>query len=188
MGSSDTEDFIREVTELHNISCSLLTKVNSEDETSNPFSLSSSRHSLLIVESDPEEGGSCSPEISCSPVHVVEKEPRNSYSLSSCSISTAPPIFYELALEAKPGVQKVAKNVVSMNATDEEPGDNNILRSLPILKRQGKFLESIEDTELSPLTPTDLLTPTNHKYEGVSLFSALIPCVDIRTDRNSAPG
>lgn len=189
VSSSDTEDFIREVTERHNISRGLLTKVNSEDETSNPFSLSSSRHSLLIVESDLEEDGSSSPEMLCSPIHVVEKEPRNSYSLSSCSITLSPPLSNELTLEARPDAQKASQSEASRNVMDKEADNNSsTLTSLPIFKRQGRFLDSAEDTELNPVTPTNLLTPVNLDGEGGSLSTTPVPCIDIRSDGDASPG
>ena len=95
--SGDTDDFIREVTERHNISYSdVLCHVPSEDEISNPFnSHDSSRHNLLKLDS-PSPEDSClsdSPRIE-DPSHedaegpkVNTHEGRSSYSVSLCSIS-----------------------------------------------------------------------------------------------------
>lgn len=181
-GSSDTDDFIREVAERHNISYSLLNKVHSEDEISNPFSLSSSHHSLLIVESDLEKDGSCSPEDLDSPAHTKEKEPRNSYSLSSCAVTLSPPVGNGFTMASERETEYFVRSGVNL---DKETTDHNTaLRPLHIFKRQGALLESTEDTELNRLTPTNLMS----NCEGISLSITPTPQMDVKTDGEVSPG
>ncbi len=94
-----------------------------------------------------------------------------------------------LVLETKYEVQKVSHDEVSVNVTNEKVDNSSALKSLPILKRQGKILDSSEDTKQNPFTPTNLLTPTNLESElSFPSTPISVPCVNIRTDGESSKG
>ena len=186
--SGNTDDFIREVTESHNVSYNMLTKMNSEDEISSPFSLSSSRHSLLIVESDPDHDGSESPDQLESPQEVKEKESRPSYSILSCPISHSLTVSEKLTASPEREVELVPTSVLITPSDDEEPlSKSSTHKPPPLLVRQSALLEP-DQSDLLRLTPTNLSVSQASYYDNLSSPTTPTPESEVKTGGEPSEG
>ena len=186
--SGNTDDFIREVTESHNVSYNMLTKMNSEDEISSPFSLSSSRHSLLIVESDADHDGSESPDRLDCLQDFKEKESRPSYSIMSCPISHSLPTSEKLTADPERETELVPTSVLITPSDDDEPlPKSSTRRPPPLLTRQSAVLEP-DQSDLSRLTPTNLSVSQASYYDNLSSPTTPTPESEVKTGGEPSEG
>ena len=203
--SGNTDDFIREVTERHNVSYGdVLCHVPSEEEIGNPFiSRDSSRHSLLKLDSPYPEGSQSSDSLrnedssneSEESSKFNTRESRSSYSVSLCSISQCDNNLNDIHdLVVAPGdqVENVVHSDVLISISSEGTSSECVANSVDstsslgmrkhLLARQSTVFDE-DQPDVARLTPTD----TTHRHHLEKMNTLSVDQIDIDYSPSHTP-